>query len=71
MSIESRPEYRAAEIQAEADGKLVHLTPERIAARDAWRQKIGDYIAGRLTLIIDLDVKRSELRGDDETTTSQ
>lgn len=44
MSIEHRPEYRAAQIQAEADGKL---TPEREAYRQSWRDKIAAIIAGR------------------------
>lgn len=44
MSIDQRPEYRAAMIQAEADGRM---SPEREAYRQSWRDKIAAFIAGK------------------------
>lgn len=62
MSIDQRPEYKAAQIQAEADGRL---SPERIVERDKWRARIMGYIAGRLPLDIDLDKLTDDERGTD------
>lgn len=43
MSIENRPEFKAAQIQAEADG----LSPERLAAREGYRARIMAFISRR------------------------
>lgn len=45
MSIENRPEYKAALIQLEADG----LSPERLEARETYRARIMAIIAGLVT----------------------
>lgn len=43
MSVEDRPEFQAAIIQAKADG----LTPEREAARESYRVRIASFISRR------------------------
>lgn len=63
MRPDQRPEYRAAEIQHEAD---YGMSPERLAYRETCRQKITAFVLGMLEKI-----EPGDVGGDDETATSQ
>ena len=55
MSIENRPEFKAARIQAEADSETYGMSPERLAEREKWREKIAGYIGNVIPMRINLD----------------